>query len=146
MDQLGRMKGKQNMTETPKLNECRNYLTIHDALMVAYNLDGSTPILYLATSYCAKAHRVFREITGQDMPTSQMRAVISDEFVFLDPNHKCEDGSTFWEYDGQGIPMFKVCDGCRKAKLARHRKVILESYNQNDIDQPIKKTNHTDEA
>jgi len=36
-----------------------------------------------------------------------------------------------------GIPLCRVCDECREAKLARYRPEILTGYNQNDVDEPI---------
>lgn len=50
--------------------------------------------------------------------------------------HTKTDGS-YWEYDAQGIPLARVCDHCRAAKLARYRPEILSGYTQADIDEPI---------
>jgi hypothetical protein len=50
--------------------------------------------------------------------------------------HTKEDGS-WWEYDAQGIPLVRVCDACRKAKLSRFRPEILSGYTQADVDEQI---------
>ena len=50
--------------------------------------------------------------------------------------HTKDDGS-WWEYDAQGLPLCRVCDECRKAKLSRYRSEILTGYNQSDVDEPI---------
>lgn len=50
--------------------------------------------------------------------------------------HTKTDGS-WWEYDAQGIPLARVCDHCRDAKLARYRPEILSGYTQADVDEPI---------
>jgi hypothetical protein len=43
------------------------------------------------------------------------------------------DGS-WWEYDGYGIPLCRVCDGCIEQKMAGYRKDIHEHY---DAEEPI---------
>ncbi len=35
---------------------------------------------------------------------------------------------TYWLNDGHGIPLCKVCDDCREAKLKRYRADILTPY------------------
>lgn len=35
---------------------------------------------------------------------------------------------TYWLHDGHGIPLCKVCDKCRDAKLKRYRSDILTPY------------------
>jgi hypothetical protein len=43
----------------------------------------------------------------------------------------CYCGSTkptYWINDGHGIPLCKVCDDCRDAKLKRYRSDILTPY------------------
>ena len=52
----------------------------------------------------------------------------------------CDCGSSLpseWEFDGQGIPLVRACDKCRKKKLARYRPEILKPYTQADVDEPI---------
>lgn len=44
---------------------------------------------------------------------------------------------SWWEYDAQRIPLCRVCDKCREAKLARYRPEILTGYDQSDVDEPI---------
>jgi hypothetical protein len=51
-------------------------------------------------------------------------------------NHR-HTHETWWEYDGQGIPLALVCDDCRESKLAEYRPEILTSYTQADVDEPI---------
>lgn len=56
------------------------------------------------------------------------------------PAHPCPCGSgesSWWEYDGQGIPLCRVCDKCRREKLAQYRPEILVGYTQADVDEPI---------
>lgn len=50
--------------------------------------------------------------------------------------HTKYDGS-WWENDAQGIPLARVCDKCRAAKLAKFRPEIRSGYNQSDADEPI---------
>jgi hypothetical protein len=50
--------------------------------------------------------------------------------------HTKYDGS-WWELDGQGIPLCRVCSLCRAAKLATYRPEILRPYSQADVDEPI---------
>ena len=46
--------------------------------------------------------------------------------------HEGED--TWFEYDGYGIPLCKVCDRCHDAKMAQYRSDIHEHY---DTDESI---------
>lgn len=48
-------------------------------------------------------------------------------------NHTKGDGS-WWEYDGYGIPLCRVCEKCEKEKLSRFRSDIKERY---ECDEPI---------
>lgn len=55
---------------------------------------------------------------------------------------ECKYGShvhefTWWESDGRGIPLAKVCDSCVKDVLSRYRPEILGYYTQADVDEPI---------
>ena len=52
-------------------------------------------------------------------------------------NHDCKRSESWWEYDAQGIPLCRVCDKCRKAKLRQYRPEILRGYTQADVDEPI---------
>jgi len=53
-------------------------------------------------------------------------------------NHRHEKGDgSWWENDAQGIPLARVCNECRKAKLGRFRPEILRAYSQADVDEPI---------
>ena len=51
--------------------------------------------------------------------------------------HVCNPADSWWEYDAQGIPLCRVCDQCREAKLARFRPEILTGYDQSHVDEPI---------
>ena len=42
-----------------------------------------------------------------------------------------------WEYDGQGIPLCRVCDDCIDERLSVYRPEILSPYTQDDVDEPI---------
>lgn len=50
--------------------------------------------------------------------------------------HTKQDGS-WWESDAQGIPLCRVCEKCRKQKLAKYTYKTLHGYSQADIDEPI---------
>ena len=55
----------------------------------------------------------------------------------LDP----EVDYSWWEYDARGIELCRVCDKCRKAKLARYRPEVLtdSQYEADDLgdDEPL---------
>lgn len=53
--------------------------------------------------------------------------------------HDCTKSRNGWwrEYDAQGIYLCRVCDDCRKQKLARYSPEILTGYDQSDVDEPI---------
>lgn len=56
------------------------------------------------------------------------------------PYRPCPCGSgltSWWETDAQGIELCRVCDRCRKEKLAKFRPEILTGYTQADVDEPI---------
>jgi hypothetical protein len=50
-------------------------------------------------------------------------------------DHTRED--SWWEHDGRGIPLARVCDKCYEAVLATYRPEILTGYNESDVDEPI---------
>jgi hypothetical protein len=53
---------------------------------------------------------------------------------------KCSCGSgkvSWWERDGQGIPLCLVCEDCVAKKLSRYRPEILAGYTQADVDEAI---------
>lgn len=50
-------------------------------------------------------------------------------------DHTKED--SYWETDGRGIPLARVCDKCRDEVLARYDPKILEWYTQADVDEQI---------
>lgn len=54
-------------------------------------------------------------------------------------HHDCRGSgeTSWWEYDGNGIPLCRVCKVCRKVKLGRYRPEILRPYTQADVDEPI---------
>jgi hypothetical protein len=51
--------------------------------------------------------------------------------------HHEHEAYTWWEYDGQGIPLAKVCEKCVDAVLAKYDPVVLGHYTQADVDEPI---------
>ena len=58
------------------------------------------------------------------------------------PTHACingieSDNPSWWEHDYRGIPLARVCDDCRKTKLARYRPEILTGYDEGDVDEAI---------
>ena len=44
---------------------------------------------------------------------------------------------SWWENDGNGIPLARVCSRCRDAVLSKYRPEILLPYTQADVDEPI---------
>ena len=52
---------------------------------------------------------------------------------------KCQhyNQDTWWEYDGNGIPLAKVCAKCVDETLSKYRPEILTGYDQSDVDEPI---------
>jgi hypothetical protein len=48
--------------------------------------------------------------------------------------HMPGDGS-WWEYDARGIPLARVCDRCRRDKLAGYRPEVLtdSQYEADDL-------------
>lgn len=58
----------------------------------------------------------------------------------INDTRPCPCGSgepSWWEFDGRGIPLDRVCSKCRKQKLAKYRPEILRHYTQADVDEPI---------
>lgn len=53
-------------------------------------------------------------------------------------------GSTWWEYDAQGIPLVKVCSVCKASLLAKYRPEILTGYSQADVDELIEPDDPSD--
>ena len=49
--------------------------------------------------------------------------------------HTKGDGS-WWEYDARGIELARVCDGCKKHKLAGYRPEVLNDPGY-EADEPI---------
>jgi len=55
----------------------------------------------------------------------------------IDAMVPCPCGSgqmSWWELDGYGIPLCRVCDACREAQLKRYRPNIKAQY---DCEEPI---------
>lgn len=42
---------------------------------------------------------------------------------------KHDKHNSWWEYDARGIPLCRVCDVCRKEKLAKYRPDVLTDSN-----------------
>ena len=51
--------------------------------------------------------------------------------------HDCDRNESWWEYDGRGIPLCRVCDTCREAKLSKFSKTVMHYYDERDIDEQI---------
>jgi hypothetical protein len=51
--------------------------------------------------------------------------------------HVCLRDESWPEHDAQGIYLCRVCNVCRKEKLARYRPEILRGYTQADVDESI---------
>jgi len=39
-----------------------------------------------------------------------------------------------WKFDGNGIPLFRVCPDCRASKLAKVNPCVLQPYTCADVD------------
>jgi len=52
---------------------------------------------------------------------------------------KCDHtiGDSWWEMDGRGIPLARVCDKCYDQVMSRFDPSIFEYYDQSDIDESI---------
>ena len=50
-------------------------------------------------------------------------------------DHTMED--SWWESDGQGIPLARVGEKCIDEVLSKYNPVVLGHYNQSDVDEPI---------
>ena len=50
-------------------------------------------------------------------------------------NHTRAD--SWWEHDGRGIPLARVCAKCQEAVLSKYDPKILEYYTQADVDDQI---------
>jgi len=52
---------------------------------------------------------------------------------------KCDHtrADSWWEHDGRGIPLARVCNKCCEAVLAQYDPKILEFYSQSDVDEQI---------
>tara|TARA_R110000824_G_scaffold44959_15_gene130499 strand:- start:2556 stop:3017 length:462 start_codon:yes stop_codon:yes gene_type:complete len=54
---------------------------------------------------------------------------------------KCNCGSgdsSWWEYDGRGIPLARVCSACESEKMSQFRPEIRgTAYGENDVEEPI---------
>jgi len=59
----------------------------------------------------------------------------------INDSRPCPCGSgklSWWEFDGRGIPLTRVCEVCREQKLAKYRPEILNRYyTQADVDERI---------
>lgn len=56
--------------------------------------------------------------------------------------HACVGGvesveTSWWAKDAQGIELCRVCDRCKREKLAKYRPEILTGYGPADVDEPI---------
>lgn len=51
--------------------------------------------------------------------------------------HMCDPGNSWWENDGRGIPLCRVCEKCVDAKLSKYKPEIIQGYGQDDVDEPI---------
>ena len=50
-------------------------------------------------------------------------------------NHNRVD--SWWEHDGRGIPLARVCEKCYDQVMSRYDPKILEWYTQADVDDQI---------
>ncbi len=53
-------------------------------------------------------------------------------------NGEYNENERGWElHDGQGIYLTRVCDTCESEKMNKYNPVILEYYDENDVDEQI---------
>ena len=52
-------------------------------------------------------------------------------------DHHCVLSESWWEHDGRGIPLCRVCNLCKKVKLSVYRPEILRYYTEADVDETI---------
>ena len=52
---------------------------------------------------------------------------------------KCDHtrADSWWEHDGRGIPLARVCDKCYEEVMSKYRPEILQSYGDADVDEQI---------
>jgi hypothetical protein len=59
----------------------------------------------------------------------------------LDEIRPCPCGSgkdSWWELDGRGIPLDRVCADCKQRKLAKYRpEIVTRWYDERDVDERI---------
>jgi hypothetical protein len=58
----------------------------------------------------------------------------------IDDPKPCPCGSgenSYWQLDGNGIPLARVCSVCKQKTLSKFRPEILRPYTQNDVDELI---------
>jgi hypothetical protein len=68
-------------------------------------------------------------------PTSVADTNIVRVEKLMNCKHTREDSC--WEYDGQGIPLARVCYRCVEHVLSKYNPVVLGHYDQSDVDEPI---------
>lgn len=50
----------------------------------------------------------------------------------------CGSGEiSWWEFDGRGIPLTRVCNKCYEKTMSKFNPVILNYYTQADVDEQI---------
>jgi len=61
--------------------------------------------------------------------------------MYTDKSRNCLCGSDLipnWEYDGNGIPLCKVCDECRDEQMSKYRvEIVSAPYDQSQVDEQI---------
>lgn len=60
----------------------------------------------------------------------------------IEREHSCVGGvrskePSWWAKDAKGIELCRVCERCKKEKLAKYRPEILTGYDQSDVNEPI---------
>jgi hypothetical protein len=52
---------------------------------------------------------------------------------------KCDHthADSWWEHDGRGIPLARVCDKCYEQVMSKYDPKILEWYSQSEVDEQI---------
>jgi hypothetical protein len=52
---------------------------------------------------------------------------------------KCDHtrADSWWEHDGRGIPLARVCAKCQEEVMSKYDPKIFEWYSQSDVDEQI---------
>ena len=58
-----------------------------------------------------------------------------------DCQHHIQGDGSWWEYDGQGITLCRVCSKCKDDKLSKYEPWVLGHYTEQDCECSIEEDN-----